>query len=125
MVSVRRRHDQLPLHPVQPNPQKICAASERAAEEPTGAIAETGALKGPDRWRASRVLCHNGKQPQKRSRPWMRSLAGCEVREIAPPDTADDLVRFVDPRIGKASVRIYPTTKPRNCTHHRAREIQY
>ena len=57
--------------------------------------------------------------------PWMRSLAGCEVREIAPPGTADDLVRFVDPRIGKASVRIYPTTKPRNCTHHRAREIQY
>jgi len=46
-------------------------------------------------------------------------LAGCEVREIAPPGTADDLVRFVDPRIGKASVRIYPTTKPRNCTHHR------
>src|SRR5229473_4876759 len=55
-----------PLTSCSTNPPRICGALERAAEEPTGATVEPCAPKDLNRWRPSRVLCHNWRRPQKR-----------------------------------------------------------
>jgi hypothetical protein len=77
---VWRRHDQLPPTSCSTSPPKVCAALERAAEEPTAVTAEAGAPQGTDRWKPSRVPFRTWKPPPKRSRSWMRSFPGCEAR---------------------------------------------
>ena len=74
-------------------------------EEPTAATAEAGAIKGTDRWKPSRVPFRPWKPPPKRSRSWMRSFPGCEVRANPLLGGGCDLVRFFGPMVRKASVR--------------------
>src|SRR6202521_5379708 len=63
------------------NPPRNCAVLGRAAEEPTGATSEPADRPNcTDRWSSSSVPFRMSRPPPRQSRPWMRSLLGCEVR---------------------------------------------
>jgi hypothetical protein len=83
-------------------PLQFSDSARRAFKDSTGATGATWAPKCTDRRTPSMVLFRIWRPPRRRSRLWMRSFPGCEVRASPTPGGGSDLLRFVGPMMGKS-----------------------